>query len=211
MAKRVADEIGDDDIEPAPIQAHGQPGGHGSPHVLPSPRPQAHADSIGDVGLVGHEPGGAGVEAGDLYQVIHQPVQVEYLLADQPRCGRCVPGQSGVLAKHIGHRGHRGERRSQLLGYVAGELPCPCLHPLQLADLVLKHGRHLVERGDQPGEFVPAPGFDPDRQVTAGHPSGGLRQPPYRQEHPLGRGERQAGDHDQQQRNGGKEEAGSGQ
>ena len=137
VAERVADEVGDDDVEAAAVQAHRQAGRRGGTHVLPSPSPQAPGDRHGYVGLVGHELGGAGVEAGDLDEVIHQPVEVEYLLADQPRGDRGVSRQARVLAEDVGHRRHRGQWGAQLMGYVTGELPGPGLHPLQLGNLVL--------------------------------------------------------------------------
>ena len=55
VAQCVGDEVGDDDVEAAAVQPHGQPGGDVGAHVRPAPRPQAPADRGGDVRLVGDE------------------------------------------------------------------------------------------------------------------------------------------------------------
>ena len=82
MAQGIADQVGQDHVEAAAVQPHGQPGGHVSGYVRPAPRAQAPADGGRDVGVVGHKLRGSRVEAGDLDEVLHQPVKVEHLLAD---------------------------------------------------------------------------------------------------------------------------------
>ena len=186
MTHGVADEVSKDDIEAAAVQPCGQPGGHVSAHTGPAPRPQAAADGVRDICFIGHELRGTRIEAGDLDEVLDQPVEVEYLLADQPRGRRGVPGQFRVLVEYADHRRHRRQRSPQLMGHIAGELPGACRHLLQLTHLILQGRSHPVERGDQLGELVPAPRLDPDRQVTAGHPRRGVGQPPDGQQNPAG-------------------------
>ena len=72
---------------------------------------------------------------------------------------------AGVV-QHVAGHPDRGERRAQLVGDVGDE---PALHPaelLELPDLALQVGGHLVERRRQPGEVV-----------LAGHPQPLLSRP----------------------------------
>src|SRR6185312_10154584 len=85
MTHGIADEVGKDNVEAAAVQPHGQPGGHVSGYVRPAPRAKAPADDGRDVGVIGHKLRGTRIEAGDLDEVLDQPVEVEHLLADQPR------------------------------------------------------------------------------------------------------------------------------
>jgi len=187
-----------DDIEAAAVQPCSQAGGHVSAHTGPAPSLQAAADGVRDICFIGHELGGTSVEAGDFDEVLDQPVEVEYLLADQSRGRRGVPGQFRVLVEYVDHGRHRRQRSPQLMGHIPGELPGACRHLLQLTDLILQDGSHPVERGDQLGELVPALRLNPDRQVTAGHPRRGPDQPPYRQQDRTGRGDGHSDDHREQ-------------
>ena len=82
MTHGVADEVGKDDIEAAAVQSCGQPGGHVSAHVGPAPRSQTLADGVRDICFIGYKLRGTCVEAGDLDEVLDQPVEVLHLLAD---------------------------------------------------------------------------------------------------------------------------------
>jgi hypothetical protein len=82
VTQGIADEVGQDNVEAAAVKPHGQPGGHVSGYVRPAPHAKAPADGGRDVGVIGHKLCGSRVEAGDLDEVFHQPVKVEYLLAD---------------------------------------------------------------------------------------------------------------------------------
>ena len=130
MTDGIADEVGKDDIETAAVHTRGQPGGHVSAHTGPAPRPQAAADGVRDICFIGHKLRGTSIEAGDLDEVLHQPVEVEHLLPDQPRGRRGVPGQVRVLMEYADHRRHRRQRSPQLMGHIAGELPGACRHLL---------------------------------------------------------------------------------
>ena len=79
MTHGVAYEVGKDDIEAAAVHPCGQPGGHLSAHTGPAPRPQTAADSVRDIGFIGHELRGTSIEPGDLDEVLDQPVEVEHL------------------------------------------------------------------------------------------------------------------------------------
>ena len=62
---------------------------------------------------------------------------------------------AGVV-QHVAGHPHRGQRGAQLVGDVGDE---PALHArqlLELADLLLQAGGHLVERRAQPGDVVVA-------------------------------------------------------
>jgi hypothetical protein len=100
---------------------------------------------------------GAGVEAGDLHQVLDELAQAgdvrDQQLGRPARLRRQlveVVGQQRGLA----HQG--GQRRAQLVGDVGGEAPLPRLGGLQLADLRLQRSRHLVERLRPGAELVAA-------------------------------------------------------
>jgi hypothetical protein len=123
MTQRVADEVGEDNVEAAPVQPYGQSSRNGTAHTRPATRSQALADGVRDVSFVGDKLHGAGVEAGDLDEVFDQPVEVPDLLSDQPRGRRGVSGQPRVLVQDADHRRHRGQRCPQLVGHVAGEPP----------------------------------------------------------------------------------------
>jgi len=69
VTQRVADEVGEDDIEAAAVQPCGQPGGDVSAHAGPASRSQALADGVRDICFIGDKPNGAGIEAGDLDEV----------------------------------------------------------------------------------------------------------------------------------------------
>jgi len=149
MTHGVADKVGEDDIEAAAVHPCGQAGGHVSGHTGPAPRPQAAADGVRDICFIDHKLRGTSIEAGDLNEVLDQPVEVLHLLPDQPRGRRGIPGQSRVLVEYADHRRHRRQRSPQLMGHIAGELPGACGHLLQLTDLILQGRSHPVERGDQ--------------------------------------------------------------
>src|SRR5438876_11658738 len=99
MTQGIADEVGKDDVEAAAVQSHGQPGGHVSGYVRPAPRAKASAHDGRDVGVIGRKLSGTCVEAGDLDEVLDQPVEVEHLIVDQPRGGCSVSGQARVLVE----------------------------------------------------------------------------------------------------------------
>ena len=81
MAQRVADEVGEDNVEATAVQPCGQPSRNGTAHTGPATRSQALADGVRDISFVGDKLYGAGIEAGDLDEVFDQPVEVLNLLS----------------------------------------------------------------------------------------------------------------------------------
>jgi hypothetical protein len=145
VTQRVADEVGEDNVEAAAVHPCRQSRGDVSADTGPASRSQALADGVRDICFIGDKLHGAGIEAGDLNEVFDEPVEVLNLLSDQPRGRRGVSGQPRVLVQDADYRRHRGQRSPQLVGHVAGELPGPCFHLFQVAHLVLQCGGHLVE------------------------------------------------------------------
>ena len=85
MLERVADQVRQDHVQPARVEAGHDAARRVQLHrVQPGPRVHAGRDLVGDVDLVQHQPGGARVEAGDLHQVLHQFVQPPGLADHQP-------------------------------------------------------------------------------------------------------------------------------
>jgi hypothetical protein len=61
MARRVADQVGADDVETAPVQPYAQLIRHIADHIRPVPGVQAGGHRRGDIGVLQHELGGASV------------------------------------------------------------------------------------------------------------------------------------------------------
>jgi hypothetical protein len=70
MTEGIADEVGEDNVEAAAVQPHGQPGGYVSGYVRPAPCAKAPAHGGRDVGVIGHKLCSTCVEAGDLDEVL---------------------------------------------------------------------------------------------------------------------------------------------
>ena len=120
---------------------------------------------------------------------------------------RAVAGSKSLarVVQHVAGHPHRGERRAQLVGDVGDEPP---LHPaqlLELADLALQAGRHLVERRGQPGEVVLAGDPQPLLELAGGQPLGDPPGQPDRGDHLPGDQPGQPGDQHQQQHGGGEQ------
>ena len=110
-------------------------------------------------------------------------------------------GASQVLSReqHVGGDPDRGQRSAQLVGDVRDEL---ALHPgqvLQLAQLLLEAGGHLVERVGQRGQVVGAADLHALVQVAGGQAQRAVRGLPDRGDHPPGH---QPGDRRQQEHDG---------
>ena len=114
------------------------------------------------------------------------------------RAGRRVEGAAGVV-QHVAGHPHGGERRAQLVGHVGDEPP---LHPaqlLELADLPLQVGGHLVERRRQPRQVVLAGDAQALLELAGGQPLGDPAGHPHRGHHLPGDQPGQPGDQQQQQ------------
>ena len=155
---------------------------------------------VDQVDVVGVEHRGAGVEPADLEQVDQQRLEPVELGLQQ------LGGPGGhrveVLARvvqHVAGHPHGGERRAQLVGDVGDE---PALDPaelLELPDLALQVGRHLVERRGQPGQVVLAGHPQPLLEPAGGQPLGDPPGHPDRGDHLPGHQPGEPGDQHQQQ------------
>ena len=106
------------------------------------------------------------------------------------------PGLEQDLRRHL----DGGQRGPQLVRDVGDELPLRLGQFLQLAQLALQAGRHLVERGRQRRQVIRAAHLHPLVQVAGRQPLRRLRRVPDRQHHPAGdqRGDR-GQQHDERQ------------
>ncbi len=151
---------------------------------------------------------GARVEAADLQEVGEQQLEPVQLVLEQlggASRGRVEPLTSVV--QHVTGHPHGGQRCAQLVRHVRDE---PALHPrqlLQLADLSLQAGRHLVERRAEPCDVVVAANVHPLLETTGGQP---LRDPsgePHRRHDLSGDQPGDTADQDHQQHAGSHEGA----
>ena len=101
---------------------------------------------------------------------------------------RAVAGSkspAGVV-QHVAGHPHGRQRGPQLVGDVGDE---PALHPgelLELADLALQVGGHLVERRRQPGDVVLAGDVHPLLEPAGREPLGDPAGEPHRRDHLAG-------------------------
>ena len=115
---------------------------------------------------------------------------------------RAVTGSKRVagVVQHVAGHPHRGQRGAQLVGDVGDEA---ALHPgqlLELADLLLQAGGHLVERRAEPGDVVLAADVHALLEPARGEPLGDPAGQPHRGDHLAGDQPGDAADQDQQQR-----------
>ena len=141
-----------------------------------------------------------GVEPADLEQVGEQRLEaVELGLQQLGGPGRRRVEVAAGVVQHVAGHPHGGQRRAQLVGDVGDE---PALHPaelLELADLALQVGGHLVERRREPGQVVLAGDPQPLLQPTGREPLGDPARHPDRRDDLAGDQPGQPGDQDQQQ------------
>ncbi len=165
--------------------------------------PAGHVDEVDVLGL---EHGGAGVEAADLQQVGQQRLEAVELELEQlggPRGDRVEAGP-GVVEDVAGHP-HRREGCPQLVGDVGDEAALEPAQLLELADLALEVGGHLVERRREARQVVLAAHPQPLLELARGQPLGDPTGHPDRGDHLAGDQPGQAGD-EQQQQDPGREE-----
>ncbi|CAM5571193.1 hypothetical protein SGLAM104S_09849 [Streptomyces glaucescens] len=186
MPQRVADEIGDHDVEAARVEPGANAGGQfgADPAVRPVPVLQGLADGLRRVDLVGVQLRRARVEAGDLHQVLDEHGELPRLGADQPdRAGGVGVQQARVLVEDLGDGEHPGERGAQFVRDVGGETAGAFLGPAQLLHGVLELARGIVEGVGEVGQFVAAPHRDAGVEPAAAHGLRGLVQFPHRTQH----------------------------
>ena len=108
------------------------------------------------------------------------------------------------VVHHVAGHPHRGDRGAQLVGDVGDEAPLQPAELLQLADLPLQVGGHLVERRGQAGEVVLAVDAQRSCELAGGEALGDPSGHPDRGHHLAGHQPGEAG-HEQQQRHAGDE------
>ena len=105
---------------------------------------------------------------------------------------------AGVV-EHVAGHPHRRQRRAQLVGDVGDEAALQPAEVLELADLPLQVGGHLVERRRQPGEVVLAAHLHPLLELAGGEPLGDAAGHPDRGHHLAGDQPGQPADEQEQQ------------
>ena len=156
---------------------------------------------VDEVDVLEVEHGRAGVEAADLEQVGEQQLEPVELVLQQlggPRGGRVEP--VARVVQHVTGHPHRGQRGAQLVGDVGDEA---ALHPgelLELADLLLQAGGHLVEGRAQPGDVVVAAHVHALLEPAGREPLGDPPGQPHRGDDLPGDQPGDAADQEQQQR-----------
>ncbi|OEV16044.1 hypothetical protein AN221_35195 [Streptomyces nanshensis] len=114
MPEGVADQVGDHHVEAAGVEPGADAGGEfGADAVVLVPVPvlEGLADGLGHIDLVGVQLGRAGVEAGDLHQVLDEHRELPGLRADQPDRAGGVGVQVvrvRTLVQHLGDGEHPG-------------------------------------------------------------------------------------------------------
>ncbi len=123
---------------------------------------QARVDERGKRELVQLERDCAGVDAGELEEVVDEEPERPHLL---PHRREVALGLGQAVLERLEHRLHRGERRPEVVARPGDELAPGVEESLDV-------GRHLVERGRQIGELGgPALGR-PRREIAAGERRG---------------------------------------
>ena len=191
---RVVQQVAQDPLDAAPVHL-GQARLGGQPEIDPGAAPRGELlgvgrgppDQVADVRRLGVQGGRVGVVPADLQQVGEQRLEPLQLALEQLR----GPRRSGqqVLARREQHvRGDpdRGQRGTQLVRHVGHELPLHLGQFLQLAQLLLQAGRHVVERAGQRGQVVGAADRHPLLELAVGQPLGRLGRLPDRHHHPPG-------------------------
>ena len=205
---RVDQQVTQDALDPAVVRiSHAGLGGQ--PELDPRAAPLGQllgvvggaAGDVTDVHRVRIQRGRVGVVPADLQQVLQQrlePVQLALEQLGRPGADR-VEGVLG-FQQHIGGHLDRGQRGAELVRDVGHELPLQLRQLLELAQLVLQAGRHVVERRGQRGQVVRPADPHPLAETAGRQPLGRLGGMPDRDHHPAGdqRGD-QGQQHDQGQ------------
>ena len=138
-------------------------------------------DHVAQVDLAHREHGRPGIEPRDLQQVGEQRLEpVELGLQQLGRAGGDRVEVLPRLVQHLGRHPYRGQRRPQLVGDVGDEALLDPGQLLELADLLLQLGGHVVHRGGEPGQVVAATDLHPVVQVARGETLGGAPGRPDR-------------------------------
>ena len=194
MLDRVDQDVAQDALHPAPVHL-GEAAGRGQPELDPAAPALGQllgvigrtADQVAHVDEVGVQGGRPGVVPADLEQVDQQllePLQLALQQLGGPAAGRVElgPGLEQQVGGHLDGR----QRSAELMADVRDELPLHAGQILQLAELGLQAGRHLVERGGQRGQVVHAEHLHALLEVTGRHALSRLGGVPDGEHHPPG-------------------------
>ena len=191
---RVVQQVAQDPLDAAPVHL-GDARLGGQPEVDPGAAPRGQLlgvgrgppDQVAHVGRLGVQGGRVGVVPADLQQVAEQRLEPLQLALEQFR--RPGRGRQQVVARreqHVRRDPDRGQRGAQLVRHVGDELPLHLGQLLQLAQLLLQAGRHVIERPGQGGQVVGATDRHPLLELAIGQPLGRLGRFPDRHDHPPG-------------------------
>ena len=167
----VVDEVGDDARQAALVGADDeQLGLLADLHRRVAHRRHADglAHELGHQQVLAHEPHGAGVEPGDLQQVLDQALEPGHVGHQQVEGGdRPLGHLVAARLQHLDRRRQRHQRRAQLVADVAGEAGV-------VLDPQLQRRRHVVEGGRQLAEVLVVGGLEAGVEAAAGDGLGGL-------------------------------------
>lgn len=158
---RVAEEVGQDPLDPARVRGQRDRLALHRDPVLPAPRAEQRGDHGPDVDQPPLDRLGPGIEPGDLQQLLDQRPEPAHI-ADQQlnRAAGRDRQVAGLAGEQRGPGDQRGQRRAQLVCHVRGEPHFAGLRRRQRGDLRLKRIGHLVERGGPRAELVRRAGLD---------------------------------------------------
>ena len=205
---RVGQDVAQDALHPAPVHL-GEASGRRQPELDPAVPALGQLlrvigrtpHQIAHVNEVGFQRGRSRVVPADLQEVDQQrlePLQLALQQLDGPGAGgfQIPPGLEQQVRGHLDGR----ERRPELVRDIGHELPLDQGQFLELAELGLQAGRHLVERGGQGREVIHAENLHALLEVAGRDLPRRLGRVPDGQHHPAGDQRRDRGQqHDERQ------------
>ncbi len=182
---RVADQVGQDPLDPARIGAERQRPAADRDLVLPAPPADQRGGDRRDVDLAVLDRLCARVQPGDLHQLVDQRPEPAYVGDQQLDRAACRFWQlAALLAQQRSLGDQRGQRRAQLVCDVGCEPPLACLRGYQFGDLRLERVGHLIEGRGPRAELIGRAGGQPRVEPAAGDQPRGLAGPGDRLERP---------------------------
>ena len=165
MLEGVADKVRDDLLQPAAVALDDRAGTVNANAISPAPRADGRLHEGGQVDRLESNGSLAGVEAGDLHQVLDQSSEASDVGDDEL-------GRAASLGRHLLEmlREERGfayegrDRRPELVCDVGRESPLPRLCQREGRDLSLESLGHLVEGSRPRPELVSAARWQASRQ-----------------------------------------------
>ena len=169
MVPGIVQEVAQDPVEAARIRVHDQRSRRERDGGLGQARRHGAGHHAAEVHGLGGEQLGAGVEPGDLHEVVHERPQAAHV-GDQElrRTAGLRRHAAEILLEQGGLGDERRQRRPQLVRDVRHEPPVLLLRGLETRDRRLERVGHPVELRGPPAHLVAAPLRDPGGQVAAG-------------------------------------------